>query len=408
MNLHVISPGPLTTVQDAGRTGYAARGFRTCGAADGYAMRTANLLAGNPQAAGAAVLEMTLQGGKYQFDGDTVFALAGADMPAALDGRPVPAYTPLLARAGQVLAIGAARSGLRGYLAVFGGVDTPPVLGSRSTDLKCRMGGLDGRALKAGDVLPIGAAPAMVEQRWQQICAKGANRPLGTARTPARPWRFLGGRKLPLFRAVPGPQTDAFTAVGQAAFVHGVYALTADCDRMACKLQGPQIETVDGSDIVSDGIVAGSVQVSANGQPIVMLADHQTTGGYAKIATVISADLSAMAQLRPGEKLYEELMLDSEQDRMTKTAHDKIFIAPPMQIDLAAFYEELQNLRHDAEHNDEGVVLSLQRMVGTYHPNRVVNEDHTVSAAHGNTETIDKEELQKALDEQHSTQQNAQ
>ena len=177
---------------------------------------------------------------------------------------------------------------------------------------------------------------------------------------------------------------------------------------MACKLQGPQIETVDGSDIVSDGIVAGSVQVSANGQPIVMLADHQTTGGYAKIATVISADLSAMAQLRPGEKLYEELMLDSEQDRMTKTAHDKIFIAPPMQIDLAAFYEELQNLRHDAEHNDEGVVLSLQRMVGTYHPNRVVNEDHTVSAAHGNTETIDKEELQKALDEQHSTQQNAQ
>ena len=112
---------------------------------------------------------------------------------------------------------------------------------------------------------------------------KGANRPLGTARTPARPWRFLGGRKLPLFRAVPGPQTDAFTAVGQAAFVHGVYALTADCDRMACKLQGPQIETVDGSDIVSDGIVAGSVQVSANGQPIVMLADHQTTGGYAKL-----------------------------------------------------------------------------------------------------------------------------
>lgn len=166
MNLHVISPGPLTTVQDAGRTGYAARGFRTCGAADGYAMRTANLLAGNPQAAGAAVLEMTLQGGKYQFDGDAIFALAGADMPAALDGRPVPAYTPLLARAGQVLAIGAARSGLRGYLAVFGGVDTPPVLGSRSTDLKCRMGGLDGRALKAGDVLPIGAAPAMVEQRW--------------------------------------------------------------------------------------------------------------------------------------------------------------------------------------------------------------------------------------------------
>ena len=166
-----------------------------------------------------------------------------------------------------------------------------------------RRGGPPAPFLCRGPRPHLGAHPAMVEQRWQQICAKGANRPLGTARTPARPWRFLGGRKLPLFRAVPGPQTDAFTAVGRAAFVHGVYALTADCDRMACKLQGPQIETVDGSDIVSDGIVAGSVQVSANGQPIVMLADHQTTGGYAKIATVISADLSAMAQLRPGEKL---------------------------------------------------------------------------------------------------------
>ena len=399
MNLHVISPGPLTTVQDAGRTGYAARGFRTCGAADGYAMRTANLLAGNPQAAGAAVLEMTLQGGKYQFDGDAVFALAGADMPAALDGRPVPAYTPLLARAGQVLAIGAARSGLRGYLAVFGGVDTPPVLGSRSTDLKCRMGGLDGRALKAGDVLPIGAAPAMVEQRWQQICAKGANRPLGTARTPARPWRFLGGRKLPLFRAVPGPQTDAFTAVGQAAFVHGVYALTADCDRMACKLQGPQIETVDGSDIVSDGIVAGSVQVSANGQPIVMLADHQTTGGYAKIATVISADLSAMAQLRPGEKLYEELLMDSEQDKMAKTAHNKIFIAPPMQINLEKFYTDLQRLKDSALHNSDEVVDVLQEMVPTYHPNRRVRADHTVVAATGNTALFSREEIAQKLRE---------
>lgn len=224
-------------------------------------------------------------------------------MPAALDGRPVPAYTPLLARAGQVLAIGAARSGLRGYLAVFGGVDTPPVLGSRSTDLKCRMGGLDGRALKAGDVLPIGAAPAMVEQRWQQICAKGANRPLGTARTPARPWRFLGGRKLPLFRAVPGPQTDAFTAVGQAAFVHGVYALTADCDRMGLQIAGAADRDCGwvGHCIGRHcgGFGAGIRQRAA----IVMLADHQTTGGYAKIATVISADLSAMAQLRPGEKL---------------------------------------------------------------------------------------------------------
>lgn len=300
MNLELISAGPLTTVQDAGRIGYAARGFRACGAADAYAMRAANALAGNADD-GAAVLEMTLMGGELRFDGDALFALTGAEMPALLDGAPVPACTPLFARAGQRLKIGAARSGLRGYLAVYGGIDTPPVLGSRSTDLKCRIGGLAGRALRAGDILPIGAGDPAA--RWAQIRARGADRPLGGARAPARPWRFLGQQRLPLFRTVPGPQADAFTAAGQAAFVHGVYALTADCDRMACKLSGPGIETRHGSDIVSDGIVAGSVQVSANGQPIVMLADHQTTGGYAKIATVISADLPALAQLRPGEKL---------------------------------------------------------------------------------------------------------
>ena len=226
-------------------------------------------------------------------------------MPAALDGRPVPAYTPLLARAGQVLAIGAARSGLRGYLAVFGGVDTPPVLGSRSTDLKLPDGRAGwprteswGCAAHWGGTRHGGTALAAdLRQRGKPPAGHGAH-------PPARPWRFfrVGGScrcssvRCPAPRPMPLPQWAA-------AFVHGVYALTADCDRMACKLQGPQIETVDGSDIVSDGIVAGSVQVSANGQPIVMLADHQTTGGYAKIATVISADLSAMAQLRPGEKL---------------------------------------------------------------------------------------------------------
>ena len=406
MSLKVLDPGPLTTVQDAGRTGYAAQGYRVCGAADSYAYRLGNMLIGN--APGAAVLECTLRGAALQFETDTVFALTGAVSPAALDGVPVPYYAPLYAKAGSTLQMGMASTGLRSYLAVGGGIATLPVLGSRATDLKCCIGGLDGRKLAKGDTLPTGLCDTTA--LWQKIITCHLDRPLQDAciTTALHPVRTLGTQTFPLLRTVPGPQDAAFTSAGLHIFTHSVYQLTPNCDRMACKLQGPQIETVDGSDIVSDGIVAGSVQVSANGQPIVMLADHQTTGGYAKIATVISADLSAMAQLRPGEKLYEELMLDSEQDRMTKTAHDKIFIAPPMQIDLAAFYEELQNLRHDAEHNDEGVVLSLQRMVGTYHPNRVVNEDHTVSAAHGNTETIDKEELQKALDEQHSTQQNAQ
>ena len=154
MSITVLDPGPLTTVQDAGRVGYAAQGYRSCGAADGYAYRLGNVLVGNDP--GAAVLECTLRGAALRFETDTVFALTGAESPAALDSTPVPYYAPLLAKAGSVLQMGAAKTGLRSYLAVGGGIATPPVLGSRATDVKCGIGGLEGRKLTAGDTLPIG------------------------------------------------------------------------------------------------------------------------------------------------------------------------------------------------------------------------------------------------------------
>ena len=186
---------------------------------------------------------------------------------------------------------------------MWGGIATPPVRGSRSTDLACHLGGFQGRALHPGDVLPLARTGQEAAARWQELCRRHLDRSLGdeTARHGGALWRQLGAERLPLLRAVPGPQTDAFTPEARQVFTHGVYRLTADCNRMACKLQGPVLETVAGSDILSDGIVEGSVQVSGNGQPIVMLADHQTTGGYAKIATVIGADLPVLAQLRPGQ-----------------------------------------------------------------------------------------------------------
>ncbi len=301
MSITVLKPGPLTTVQDAGRGGHAAQGYRFCGAADGYALRAANLLAGNRDAALPA-LEFTMLGGSLRFDADTLFALAGAEMPAALDGAAVPSFAPCFAPAGSVLTLGGAQGGLRGYLAVYGGIAVPAVLASASTDLKCRLGGVEGRALRAGDALPVGASAEEARARWAHLQRRGAARPLGeSGRRVLRPWRFRGEERLPLFRAVPGPQADAFTAAGRAAFVRGVYKLSADCDRMGCKLSGPPIETASGADILSDGIVSGSVQVSANGQPIVMLADHQTTGGYAKIATLCTVDVWAMAQMMPGQ-----------------------------------------------------------------------------------------------------------
>lgn len=156
MSITVLDPVPLTTVQDAGRVGYAAQGYRSCGAADSYAYHLANALVGNDP--GAAVLESTLRGPALRFEADTVFSLTGAESPAALDGVPVPYYAPLLAKAGSTLKIGVAASGLRSYLAVGGGIATPPVLGSRATDVKCGIGGLKGRKLAKGDTLPPGYA----------------------------------------------------------------------------------------------------------------------------------------------------------------------------------------------------------------------------------------------------------
>lgn len=303
MSILVQSPGALATVQDAGRLGHAAQGYRSCGACDPYALQAANLLAGNEPH--AAALELTLTGGSYLFEEAAVFALAGAAMPAALNGTPVPRYCPLYAAPGDTLTLGPAAEGLRCYLAVHGGIAVPPVLGSRSTDLKCRLGGFEGRALRAGDRLPVGCTQGQAADYWIAVRQRHADHPLGevSARHPTRAWRFVGGQRLPLVRAVPGPQAERFSAAAHAALLHGCYTLTADSDRMGCKLQGPALEAPQGVDILSDGIVAGSVQVSANGQPIVMLADHQTTGGYAKIATVMGADLPTLAQLRPGDAL---------------------------------------------------------------------------------------------------------
>lgn len=294
----VIAPGALTTVQDTGRPGYAAFGWPECGAADKYSMRLANILAGNSLKSDAAVLECTLSGVSLRFEGSAIAAVAGAAFAPTLDGRPVPMFEPFAVSSGQVLALGTAQSGLRGYLAVRGGWDVPPVMGSRSTDLKCSVGGFEGRALHRGDRLFIGGTSVGSEISGFEWSADTA-----ALKAPLARWRVQGGERWPVLRCVPGPQDDAFTAKGRADFVRSVYTLTADCNRMACKLAGTAVQTAAGSDIISDGIVEGSVQIASDGMPIVMLADHQTTGGYAKIATVIPTDTAVLAQLRPGSKV---------------------------------------------------------------------------------------------------------
>ena len=280
--ISVLKPGLLTTIQDQGRPGWLAFGMPLAGAMDPEAYALASLLAGN--APGAAAVEMTLLGATFRFEEAAYVALAGADMSATLDGARVPPWSAFPVRRGAVLAFAAAVDGCRAYLAVRGGIDVPPFLGSRSTYVRGGVGGHQGRPLRAGDVLPVGAAAG----------GDPAPRTLRAADVP----RY--GREVTL-RVLLGPQDDHFTAEGLATFLGAAYTVTNRNDRMGYQLEGPAVRHRRGPDVVSDALLPGAVQVPGSGQPIVMMADSQTVGGYAKIGAVIGADLGKLAQARRGD-----------------------------------------------------------------------------------------------------------
>jgi antagonist of KipI len=281
-DLLVQEPGPLTTIQDLGRFGHLRVGIPTSGPMDRDAFVLGNRLVGNPD--GAAGLECTLVGPRLELTDDRLVAVTGADVAPTLNGAAIPAWQAVPARAGDVLRLGPARSGVRAYLAVAGGLATPVVLGSRATYVRGRLGGLEGRALRKGDRLPLGAA------------APGPARRVRPAQVPAY------GAEITV-AVILGPQDDRFTAAGIDAFLSGPYDLLPQSDRMGARLKGPFIEHTRGHDIVSDGVPMGGIQVIGEGQPIVLLADRQSAGGYTKIATVCSFDLGRIAQLKPGGRL---------------------------------------------------------------------------------------------------------
>ena len=283
--IDVIDGGMLTTVQDLGRFGYQRYGVPTSGALDLFSLRAANRLAGNPD--DAAGLEMTVVGPRLRFAVSATVALAGANLEARLDGRPVPRWESVLVEAGATLSFNGPEDGIRAYLAVAGGLDVPVVLGSRSTYTRSKLGGVDGRPLKAGDVL--------------QVCG---NRPVlrgGALRLPDAERPAYGHAHV--LRIVLGPQDDRFTARGIDTFLSSTYTVAPQSDRMGYRLTGPVIEHLRGPDIVSDGIPFGAVQVAGDGVPIVLLADRGTAGGYTKIATVIGPDLPLVAQAAPGDEV---------------------------------------------------------------------------------------------------------
>ena len=305
MAMHVIFPGPRTMIQDKGRLGYQNSGFAPSGFMDRVGSRMANVLVDNEDS--EAVLEFCLVGPILRFDEDVNLAVCGGDFGIDVDGTVNPAAKAVHVPAGATVRITTGKVGTYGSLAVGGGLDIPEVMGSRSTNLRCGIGGYKGRTLMAGDVI-------------------GLRDPANGKRDLS--WRWMPERRLVSFedpgitkvRVIRGPQEDMFTEEGIQTFYSSSYMISSHSDRMGFRLHGPAVESVSGCDIITDGIVNGSVQITGTGEPIVMMADRQTTGGYAKIASIINVDIPLFAQLRPGQMVQFERCTIDEAQRLIREA----------------------------------------------------------------------------------------
>jgi len=276
--IEVLSPGALTTVQDLGRAGWAHLGVPPSGAADSRSLRAANRVVGNPD--GAAALEATIRGPKLRFAAPAIVALAGAPVGARVDGRPVTMGEAVAMQAGEALDVGVARAGVRTYLAVRGGIDTELVLGSAATDV---LSGLGPPVLTAGTRLSVGALsnPA--------------------AEPGPAPAAFPAGD--PVLRVLPGTRDDRFARDALAILCGESWEVSPASNRVGVRLSGPELRPVDDTELLSEGLVTGALQVPPSGRPILMLTDHPTTGGYPVLAVVVGDDLPLAGQLRPGGRV---------------------------------------------------------------------------------------------------------
>ncbi|MCU0789158.1 MAG: biotin-dependent carboxyltransferase family protein [Verrucomicrobia bacterium] len=282
----VLAPGILTTVTDLGRYGFARYGVAPTGGLDGFSLRIANLLVGNPE--NAAVLETLAMGLRLKVLSEVSVAVTGGNLTPLLGAQPLPMWRSLTLRPGEVLSFTAPARGFRSYLAVHGGVDVPLVLGSRATNLSSGFGGLEGRPLRKGDLIAGG----------QRLSAERAvERVFPAAWIPdyPSPWRL---------RVVWGPQEEQFTDESRQTFVSNLYSVSSDSNRTGIRLNGAALQVKAGvsESIISEGVVAGAIQVPGDGQPIILLGET-VSGGYRKIATVISADLPSLGQIMPGDQV---------------------------------------------------------------------------------------------------------
>jgi len=315
MKVFVQSAGFLTSVQDLGRPGYRQSGISVGGALDSHALRVANALVGNEDS--AAGLEATLGKVRLRFDDQRVVAWCGGAFEVRIGNENLPPGHAGLIAKDEELVMTAPNAGSRAWLAISGGINVSPVLGSRSTDLRGNFGGHEGRVLQDGDALPLGEAsvlPARMAEKFGDRRIAGWTAPSAWVTTAARD-RFL--------RVVRGPDWMRFTAEAQTSLVGVLFTVTLESDRMGARLDGPGLPRRDPSDLLSEAVTPGTIQVPPNGQPILLLGDCQTMGGYPKIAHVITIDLPIAAQLWPGDIVrFHEVSLAEAQELLREREED--------------------------------------------------------------------------------------
>ncbi|KKI88930.1 KipI antagonist [Bacillus sp. SA1-12] len=317
MSIKVIRPGLHASIQDLGRYGFQKYGVIVSGAMDTFSLRIANLLVGNEE--GEAAVEVTLMGTSFIFEEDCLISVTGGDLSPAIDGEAVPQWRPVYIKKGSVLQFKACKSGCRSYLAVSGGFAIPEVMNSKSTYLRGGIGGYKGRVLQKGDRLHSHPIPQNMNALFQHLKRKCQSRSflVTTWFVNAVPFKKL--KQAPMIRVILGGEFDRFTQASQSQFFSQEFQITPKSDRMGYRISGPILELKESFDLISEAVSHGTIQVPQDGNPIILLADRQTTGGYPRIANVVSVDLPVIAQLKPGETIrFMEITLEEAEQLYLK------------------------------------------------------------------------------------------
>lgn len=318
MSITIRQPGILTTIQDLGRYGAQKYGIIVGGAMDAISLRIANMIVGNEQ--GEGVLEVVLFGLSFEFNEDTLISITGGQLHPTIDGKSAPMWRPVFVKKGSILHFKSGHSGSRAYVAFAGGIDVPNILESKSTYLNAAIGGYEGRALHAGDTLQFGKLSHISEGLITNLQSPTSN-----------DWSvnyhsFLNFNKHQQIRIMKGSEFDKFTEDSIDALLNEQYTLTTHADRMGYQLEGHPLKMTEEFELISEGVTFGTIQVPTSGQPIVLMADRQTAGGYPKIAQVITADLAKLAQSLPMNQLSFQLVTIEEAEQalfeQEKALHD--------------------------------------------------------------------------------------